>query len=101
MIAGPGRGEEVRQWLQEHREVAHFCSLLLTFVHFCSLLLTFADFCFCFFIIIITTITMMVLMMINKKVTKFIILDDEHKESFESSLFRDRKPPHNSQANSS
>jgi len=47
---GPGRGEEVRQWLQEHREV-----------------------------------------------TKFIILDDEHKESFESSLFRDRKPPHNSQ----
>ena len=45
MIAGPGRGEEVRQWLQEHREVAHFCSLLLTFVHFCSLLLTFADFC--------------------------------------------------------
>ena len=32
------------------------------------------------------------------KVTKFAILDDEHKESFESSLFRDRKPPHNSQA---
>merc|ERR1711971_1272853 len=47
---GPGRGEEVRQWLQEHKEV-----------------------------------------------TKFIILDDEHKESFESSLFRDRKPPHESQ----
>jgi len=47
---GPGRGEEVRQWLQEHKEV-----------------------------------------------TKFVILDDEHKESFESSLFRDRKPPHNSQ----
>ena len=47
---GPGRGEEVRQWLQE-----------------------------------------------NKACTKFVVLDDEHKESFESSLFRERKPPHGSE----
>ena len=39
-----------------------------------------------------------IILIIIVKVTKFAILDDEHKESFESSLFRDRKPPHNSQA---
>ena len=39
-----------------------------------------------------------IILIIIVKVTKFAILDDEHRESFESSLFRDRKPPHNSQA---
>ena len=47
---GPGRGEEVRQWLQE-----------------------------------------------NGACTKFVILDDEHKESFESRLFGRKRPPHGSE----
>ena len=41
---------------------------------------------------------MIILNILMVKVTKFVILDDEHKESFESSLFRERRPPHNSQA---
>ena len=41
---------------------------------------------------------MIIMNILMAKVTKFVILDDEHKESFESSLFRERRPPHNSQA---
>ena len=49
-------------------------------------------------IIIVINIIIIIINIIITKVTKFIILDDEHKESFESSLFRDRKPPNKSQA---
>ena len=38
------------------------------------------------------------ILMVKVTMTKFVILDDEHKESFESSLFRERRPPHTSQA---